>query len=51
MTDVALPSGTMSEDFFHRARTRLSKLLSIDSADRFSQDYTTRAVLTAGGCG
>jgi len=24
MTDVALPSGTMSEDFFHRARTRLS---------------------------
>ena len=24
MTDVALPSGTMSEDFFHRARTRLT---------------------------
>ena len=26
------------------ARTRLSKLLSIDSADRFRQDHTTRAV-------
>jgi RNA polymerase sigma-70 factor (ECF subfamily) len=25
----------------HRARTRLSKLLSIDSADRFGQDHTT----------
>ena len=24
MTDVALPSGTMSEDFFHRARARLT---------------------------
>ena len=24
MTDVALPSGAMSEDFFHRARTRLT---------------------------
>ncbi len=24
MTDMALPSGAMSEDFFHRARTRLS---------------------------
>ena len=35
----------------HRARTRLSKLLSIDSADRFGQDHTTRAVLTAGGRG
>jgi len=32
----------------NRARTRLSKLLSIDSADRFGQDHTTRAVLTAG---
>jgi RNA polymerase sigma-70 factor (ECF subfamily) len=35
----------------YRARTRLSKLLSIDSADRFGQDHTTRAVLTAGGRG
>jgi hypothetical protein len=24
MTDLALPSGAMSEDFFHRARTRLT---------------------------
>ena len=24
MTDVALPSGTMSQNFFHRARTRLT---------------------------
>ena len=30
----------------NRARTRLSKLLSIDSADMFGQDNTTRAVLT-----
>jgi RNA polymerase sigma-70 factor (ECF subfamily) len=35
----------------HRARTRLSKLLSLDGADRFGQDHTTRAVLTAGGRG
>jgi len=35
----------------NRARSRLSKLLSIDSADRFGQDHTTRAVLTAGGRG
>src|SRR5947208_9574587 len=34
----------------NRARARLSKLLSIDGADRFGQDHT-RAVLTAGGCG
>ena len=34
----------------NRARTRLSKLLSIDGADRFGQDHATRAVLTAGGC-
>jgi RNA polymerase sigma-70 factor (ECF subfamily) len=33
----------------NRARTRLSKLLSIDSADRFGHDHTTRAVLTVGG--
>ena len=35
----------------NRARTRLSKLLSIDSADRFGQDHTTRAVLTVGSRG
>jgi RNA polymerase sigma-70 factor (ECF subfamily) len=35
----------------NRARARLSKLLSIDGADRFGQDHTTRAVLTAGGRG
>jgi RNA polymerase sigma-70 factor (ECF subfamily) len=35
----------------YRARTRLSKLLSTDSADSFGQDHTTRAVLTAGGGG
>jgi RNA polymerase sigma-70 factor, ECF subfamily len=32
----------------NRARTRLSKLLSIDGANRFGPDRTTRAVLTAG---
>jgi RNA polymerase sigma-70 factor (ECF subfamily) len=35
----------------NRARRRLSKLLSIDSADKFGPDHTTRAVLTAGGRG
>jgi RNA polymerase sigma-70 factor, ECF subfamily len=35
----------------NRARTRLSKLLSIHSADRFGHDHTTRAVLTVGGRG
>jgi RNA polymerase sigma-70 factor (ECF subfamily) len=35
----------------NRARMRLSKLLSIDSADRFGQDHTMPAVLTAGGLG
>ena len=35
----------------HRARTRLVELLSIDSADMFGQDHTTRAILTAGGRG
>jgi RNA polymerase sigma-70 factor, ECF subfamily len=35
----------------NRARARLSKLLSLDGADRFGQDHTTRAVLTAGGRG
>ena len=34
-----------------RARTRLAQLLSIDSADRFGPDGTTRAVLTAGARG
>jgi RNA polymerase sigma-70 factor, ECF subfamily len=33
----------------NRARTRLARLLSIDSADRFGPDSMTRAVLTAGG--
>ena len=33
----------------HRARARLSTLLSIDSADMFGQDHTTRAVLTGSG--
>jgi len=46
-----LPSGGTIKSRVHRARTRLSKLLSIDSADRFSQDHTTRAVLTVGGRG
>jgi RNA polymerase sigma-70 factor, ECF subfamily len=31
-----------------RARTRLSELLAIDSADQFGPDHATRAVLTAG---
>jgi RNA polymerase sigma-70 factor (ECF subfamily) len=42
------PVGTIKSRV-NRARTRLSKLLSLDSADRFGQDYTTRGVLTAGG--
>ena len=33
----------------NRARTRLSELLAIDSADDFGPDQSTRAVLTAGG--
>ena len=33
----------------HRARSRLAELLSIDSADMFGQDHTTRAVLTCSG--
>jgi RNA polymerase sigma-70 factor (ECF subfamily) len=32
-----------------RARARLSNLLSIDTADMFGQDHTTRAVLSVGG--
>src|SRR5882757_5414832 len=33
----------------NRARTRLSELLAIDSADEFGPDQSTRAVLSAGG--
>src|SRR6202008_3407528 len=33
----------------NRARTRLSELLAIDSADDFGPDQSTRAVLSAGG--
>ena len=39
------PVGTIKSRV-NRARARLSKLLSIDSADMFGQDNTTRAVLT-----
>jgi RNA polymerase sigma-70 factor, ECF subfamily len=42
------PVGTIKSRV-NRARTRLAKLLSLDSSDRFGQDYTTRGVLTAGG--
>ena len=35
----------------NRARRRLAKLLSIDGADKFGPDHTTRAVLTAGARG
>src|SRR6201984_2046777 len=35
----------------NRARTRLSDLLSIDSADDFGPDRMTRAILSAGGRG
>jgi RNA polymerase sigma-70 factor (ECF subfamily) len=41
------PVGTIKSRV-NRARARLSKLLSIDSADMFGRDNTTRAVLT--GC-
>jgi RNA polymerase sigma-70 factor, ECF subfamily len=44
------PVGTVRSRV-NRVRARLSKLLSIDSADRFGQDHTTRAVLTPGGRG
>jgi RNA polymerase sigma-70 factor, ECF subfamily len=44
------PVGTIKSRV-HRARTPLSKLLSIDSSDRFGQDYTTRGVLTVRGRG
>ena len=46
----ATPVGTIKSRV-HRARTRLSKLLSIDSADMFGQDNTTRAVLSGSGAG
>ena len=32
----------------HRARRRLLELLSIDGADKFGPDHTTRAIMTAG---
>jgi RNA polymerase sigma-70 factor (ECF subfamily) len=32
----------------HRARLRLLELLSIESADKFGPDHTTRAIMTAG---
>lgn len=35
----------------NRARTRLAELLSIDSAEDFGPDHTTRAILSAGGRG
>ena len=44
------PVGTIKSRV-NRARARLSKLLSIDSADMFGQDNTTRAVLTGSGPG
>jgi RNA polymerase sigma-70 factor (ECF subfamily) len=33
----------------NRARTRLADLLSIESAEDFGPDHTTRAILAAGG--
>jgi RNA polymerase sigma-70 factor (ECF subfamily) len=44
------PVGTIKSRV-NRARMRLSKLLSIDSSDRFGQDYTTRGVLAVRGRG
>jgi RNA polymerase sigma-70 factor, ECF subfamily len=44
------PVGTIKSRV-NRARTRLSELLSIDSADKFGPDPATRAILTAGGRG
>ena len=35
----------------NRARTRLSELLSIEGAEDFGPDHTTRAILSAGGRG
>ena len=46
----ASPAGTIKSRV-KRARSRLSKLLSIDAANRFGPDCTTRAVLEAGGRG
>jgi RNA polymerase sigma-70 factor (ECF subfamily) len=44
------PVGTIKSRV-HRARARLSQLLSVDSADMFGQDNTTRAVLSGSGTG
>ena len=41
------PVGTLKSRV-NRARARLSKLLSIDSADKSGPDHTTRGVLAAG---
>jgi RNA polymerase sigma-70 factor, ECF subfamily len=35
----------------NRARTRLAELLSIDGAEDFGPDQSTRAILSAGGRG
>jgi RNA polymerase sigma-70 factor (ECF subfamily) len=35
----------------HRARVRLLGMLSIEDADKFGPDQTTRAILTAGNHG
>jgi RNA polymerase sigma-70 factor (ECF subfamily) len=35
----------------NRARTRLSELLSIEGADDFGPDQSTRAILSASGRG
>jgi RNA polymerase sigma-70 factor (ECF subfamily) len=42
-----IPVGTIKSRV-NRARTRLSELLVIDSADKFGPDHTTLAILTAG---
>jgi RNA polymerase sigma-70 factor, ECF subfamily len=44
------PVGTIKSRV-NRARTRLARLLSIDSADRFGPDQMTRAALTVGARG
>lgn len=40
--------GTIKSRVF-RARARLAALLSVDNADEFGPDHTTRAILSAGG--
>lgn len=42
------PAGTIKSRV-NRARTRLSELLSINTADDFGPDHATRAILSAGG--